>query len=227
MSEFSFEDASKPIEGFTFEQAQTPAPAPLLSQDISQDYLMRGTDVSELEMLPKAFIDRVTSGEMLKRALQRTAAPFIKAGGGFAEGFGGERLGLSEEHIHQLRELTGNSLFISTLMEQGAVPIDALLRTVSGTIGAIGAIAQDNAEQLQNQFGGDLRPDKLRSETINFLNYALMRGDIRTSRLNIDPAPWGLKEQRIADNLPKYIDFKIAAELLQSHDAENNLRELW
>ena len=53
--------------------------------------------------IPPAFIDRLADGERFRRALEKTIAPLRKAGGGFAEGFGPDRLGLSEEHTQQLR----------------------------------------------------------------------------------------------------------------------------
>jgi hypothetical protein len=186
------------------------------------------TEEPEQPKIPDAFIDRLTSGEALKRALKRTVAPFAVAGKGFAEGFGSERLGLSEEHTHQFRELTGNSLFLNTLVEQGAVPVDALLRTVSGGVHAVGALVGHNAEELEKAFGGDFQAGRARSETINALNYLMMRGDIRTSRLNYDPSPWGhdVREQPIG-TLPKDADFDTGATILGSDAAKDNLRTLW
>jgi hypothetical protein len=167
----------------------------------------------ETTEIPQAFIDRLTSGEALKRALERTVAPFRAAAGGFAEGFGNERLGFSDQHIHQLRQLTGNSLFLNTMLEQGAVPIDAMLRTLSGSAYAVGAIVKHHAEEAENIFGTDLHASRARSEAINAFNYWLMRGDINTSRLQFDNAGRP-HQQNIAVSLPKANDFSDGASII-------------
>jgi hypothetical protein len=187
--------------------------------------------------IPQAFIDRLADGDRFRRALEKTIAPLRKAGGGFAEGFGSERLGLSEEHTQQLRQLTGNSLFLNTLFEQGAVPIDALLRTISGSVHAIGAIAKHHAEDVEQQFGVEIGGDKARQETINFLNYALMRGDIRTSRVEYPLQFEPRTIERPIGGLPNEADFEAARDLLpksptvKPEDAatavNDNLRTQW
>jgi hypothetical protein len=190
------------------------------------NYLMRGSDISELEV-PDAFYERLEKGRRFQRALERTVAPLKQAGIDFAEGFGNERLGLSPEHTQQLRELTGNSLFLNTVLEQGAVPIDAMLRAISGSVHAIGALTKYHTEDAENEFGISLGSNKARDETINFLNYALQRGDVRSSRLDYSmvPPPWAepktwpqalwlqsVREQPIG-TLPTANDFRISREL--------------
>ena len=50
---------------------------------------------------PQPFLDRSARGE----ALNRVIAPYVAAAKGAVEGFGSEPLGLSPEHVQQLRDV--------------------------------------------------------------------------------------------------------------------------
>lgn len=186
------------------------------------------------EGIPPAFLDRVATGSALQKTLnQNGIIGGIKAfGGGFAEGFGGEPIGWSPEHVQQFRDLgiyrdpaTGRGgpirLFNESLMQPIGAVGDLLTRSASGVVhglsNSFGALIEDAQGRLGN-------PDEARAEALNFLNERLLRGDTELTRP--EDGQTGPRDQ-VVGPLPRDSDFGSAAKIIGGESTEANLRTLW
>ena len=177
---------------------------------------------------PQPFLDRIARGD----ALQRAIAPLTAALKGFGEGFGSEPLGLSDEHVQQLRDAgvfadpaTGRGGAIRFMNEavgqQIGVLGDIAARGASGTIGAVAGAVKQFVTDSKGALGN---PQSAENEVKNFGNYLLLRGDHEFGR--VDHSPAGPQDTPIGI-LPRDQDFKAGAAALDSPVAEQNLRDLW
>lgn len=180
------------------------------------------------EPLPQPFLDRFVRGDALNRAL----APYMAAIKGFGEQFGSEPLGLSDDHVQQLRDagvfrdpVTGRGGALGFMNEavgrQIAAVGDLAMRTDSGIVGAVaGAVHQF----VQDAEGALRDPEQAKNEVTNFLNERMLRGDHEFGRVEHDAA--GPQDQPVGV-LPRDQDFKAGAAQLKGPAAEQNLRDLW
>jgi hypothetical protein len=197
----------------------------------------------EPEQPPQPFLDRIARGDALSRAI----APFTAAIKGFGENFGSEPLGLSEEHVQQLREAgvyadpaTGRGGVLRFMNEavgqQISVLGDIAARGASGVVGAVAGAVRQFVEDSETGSAGDYvgNAQRAENEVKNFGNYLLLRGDHEFGR--VDHTPTGPADQPVGI-LPRDQDFTTGAKVLTGTQrdtlgkiadvAEQNLRDLW
>ena len=197
-----------------------------------------GARLAEPEQPPKPFLDRLARGDALSRAI----APYAAAIKGFGENFGSEPLGLSEEHVQQLRDAgvyadpaTGRGGALRFMNEavgqQISVLGDIAARGASGVVGAVAGAVRQFTEDADGALGN---PQQAENEVKNFGNYLLLRGDHEFGRVEHSPA--GPTDQPVGI-LPRDQDFKAGAAALTpaakgtlskiADVAEQNLRDVW
>lgn len=176
---------------------------------------------------PHPFINRIIRGDALMRAI----APFTAAAKGAAEGFGSEPLGLSDEHIQQLRDIgifrdpiTGRGGAVGFMNEavgrQVGVLGDLMLRGGSAAVGAVAGAVEQFVQDAEGQLGN---PTEAKNEVTNFLNYSMLRGDHEFGRVD-ENGVVGPQHQPVGV-MPRDQDFKVAAHVLSRMENAKKIHE--
>lgn len=160
---------------------------------------------------PGAMIDRHQHGTAIMEALSRVGAD-IK------EGFGSEQLGFSPESEQELRRIgifhdpeTGRAgpirFMNEAVIKPAAAAADAILRSISAGVYGLGGIVREMSTDAGLSQG---QAERGRAETINFLNWAMQRGDMNIGHMS-RPGPNSPAIDVKVGALPRPEDFSNAA----------------